>query len=107
MLLSKRVVRVRPRHLLVCCSRTLWQKYLIPPQISSESWLTQQMVCKYADVNVSQKEMSRAHDTDGHVRLLNNGNSHLLLPRNVWTSSWNRFILLKMLKNSLVKRLDC
>jgi hypothetical protein len=115
--LSKRVMRGRPRHLLVCCSRTLWQKSRMSPQTGSSP--AQRLVCNRTDDNVSQKETSRAHDTDGRVRLLahrlvlvlvnrlNNGNSRLPLPRNVWTSSRSRFVLLRMLKNNLAKRSHC
>lgn len=79
----------------------------------------QRMLRNRTDDDVSQKETSRAHDTDGCVWLLahrlvlvlvnrlNNGNSRLILPPNVWTSSRSRFVLLKMLKNSLAKRSDC
>jgi hypothetical protein len=65
----------------------------MPPQTSSSPAL--RLLSNDTDDNVSQKETSRAHDTDGLVRLLahglilvlvnrlNNGNSRMSLPCNV------------------------
>lgn len=89
----------------------------MPPQTSSSP--VQRLLSNGTDDNVSQKETSRAHDADGLVRLLthrlilvlgnrlNNGNSRMTLPCNVWKSSRSRFVLSKMLKTSLAKRSDC
>jgi len=88
----------------------------MPPQTGSSP--AQRMVRNHINDNVSQKETNYAHDTDGCVRLLahrlvlvlvnwvNNGNLRLSLPRNVWTSSRKRFVLLKILKNSLARQSD-
>ena len=65
----------------------------MPPQTRFSP--IQQLLLNRTDDNVSQKETSRAYDTDSRVRLLahrlvlvlinqlNNGNSHLTLPCNV------------------------